>query len=213
MSFSNEPDPGCSRCPRLVAFRYNNRKAEPDWHNAPVFSYGAIDASFLIVGLAPGLKGANKTGIPFIGDGSGDLLYKMLLEFGFAEGNYDSQHTEEIELNSCLITNAVRCVPPQNKPTATELENCLAYLTSTIECMMNLQVILALGKVAHDAILKSLDLKQSHYQFKHSAVHNVSERFSLLDSYHCSRYNLNTKRLTETMFREIFRESKKLISE
>ncbi len=213
MTSFNEPETGCSRCPRLVTFRNSNCLAEPEWHNAPVRSYGSPTASFMIVGLAPGLKGANKTGIPFIGDGSGDLLYKMLLEFAFAEGTYNSRTIEGLKLKNCLITNAVRCVPPQNKPNASELANCLDYLTSTIECMKNLKLILALGKVAHDAIIKGLGLKLKQYQFKHHGVHVVSEKFKLIDSYHCSRYNLNTKRLTETMFREVFRESHKLISE
>lgn len=212
MSILSEPDLDCSRCPRLVAFRQTNRSNQPGWHNAPVHSLGNTQASLLIMGLAPGLKGANKTGVPFIGDGSGDLLYQTLIEFGFAEGNYKKTSINDVELINCLITNAVRCVPPENRPNSTELNNCRDYLKATLDLMNNLKVILALGKQAHDSVIRALSLKQSQYPFKHRSLHQVSDKFLLLDSYHCSRYNLNTRRLTESMFHDIFRDIKMILS-
>lgn len=196
----------CTLCPRLVAFRRDNENKYPDYFNKPVPSFGSTDASLLVVGLAPGLKGANQTGRPFTGDYAGDTLYETMLKTGFASGEYAKVATDSLKLEDATITNAVRCVPPQNKPTGEEIVTCRPFLINQIELMQskNLRVLLSLGKISHDTVLKTFNLKLSAYPFAHKAVHKLPNGLTLVDSYHCSRYNVNTKRLTEDMFVEIF---------
>ena len=199
-----EPDHECSLCPRLVAFRRASRSAEPGWFNAPVPSFGERSARLLIVGLAPGLKGANRTGRPFTGDYAGDLLYATLLEFGFAHGRYAASCDDGLTLADCMITNAVRCVPPQNKPTPAEIATCRPFLANRIGAQPNLAVILALGRIAHDQTLAALGLRKAAFAFAHGAMHDLGNDQVLADSFHCSRYNTNTGRLTPEMFRAVF---------
>ncbi|ABS64471.1 Uracil-DNA glycosylase superfamily [Parvibaculum lavamentivorans DS-1] len=194
----------CPLCPRLVAYRQDNDRAHPDWFNAPVPSFGTGNARLLIVGLAPGVQGANRTGRPFTGDYAGDLLYATLLEFGFARGTYDARPDDGLELVGAMITNAVRCVPPQNKPTPAEAKTCLRFLSARIEALPDLQAVLALGRIAHDAVLSARELKRSSAPFGHGAQHDLGQGLRLFDSYHCSRYNTNTRRLTPDMFRSVF---------
>ena len=198
------PGRECNLCPRLVEFRQKNREKFPDFHNAPVESFGSIDAALLIVGLAPGLKGANRTSRPFTGDYAGDLLYPTILEFGFASGKYGATPDDGLELKNCRITNAVRCVPPENKPVGAEMSACRSFLIDEIVAMKKLQVILALGSIAHNSVLRTLGHKQSAYKFGHTAEHLLPEGPLLIDSYHCSRYNTNTGRLTTKMFHTVF---------
>ena len=201
-----KPSPDCRLCPRLGAFRDGNRAQYPDFHNAPVPSFGGRDARLLIVGLAPGVKGANQTGRPFTGDYAGDLLYATLIKFGFAEGSYERRHDDGLRLVDCRVTNAVRCVPPENKPTGIEIKTCRRFLESEIAAMPRLEVLLALGAVAHGAALASLGLVRNRYPFAHAALHELQSGRMLADSYHCSRYNTNTGRLTEAMFHRVFEE-------
>jgi uracil-DNA glycosylase family 4 len=200
---STEPGPDCPRCARLVSFRAASRVREPGWFNAPVPSFGDPDGRLLIVGLAPGLQGANRTGRPFTGDYAGDLLYATLLEYGFARGVYRASPDDGLELVDCRISNAVRCVPPQNKPLPVEINTCRAFLSATIETMPRLRAIVALGRVAHDSVLKVLALRAAAAPFAHGAVHQAAA-IRLYDSYHCSRYNTNTRVLTPDMFRRVF---------
>ena len=197
------PDRDCPLCPRLVAFREANRAREPLWHNAPVPPFGDIKARLLIVGLAPGMQGANRTGRPFTGDYAGDLLYATLLEYGFAKGTYQARPDDGMKLVDCRIANAVHCVPPQNKPLPVEINTCRQFLIANLETMPKLRAIIALGRIAHDSVLKPLKLKASQAPFGHGAEHQAG-RFKLYDSYHCSRYNTNTGVLTTDMFRSVF---------
>ena len=201
------PDRDCPLCPRLVAFREANRAREPLWHNAPVAPFGDIKARLLIVGLAPGMQGANRTGRPFTGDYAGDLLYATLLEYGFAEGTYQARPDDGLKLVDCRIANAVHCVPPQNKPLPVEINTCRQFLVANLEAMPKLRAIIALGRIAHDSVLKPLKLKASQAPFGHGAVHQAGA-FKLYDSYHCSRYNTNTGVLTPDMFRSVFAKVK-----
>jgi uracil-DNA glycosylase len=199
-----EPPRDCPRCPRLVAFREHWREREPDWFNAPVHSFGPLDARLLIVGLAPGLRGANRTGRPFTGDYAGDLLYATLTDYGFARGTYDERPDDGLTLVDARITNAVHCVPPENKPTPAEINTCRdAFLAQRIPAMLQLRAIVMLGRIAHDATLRALGQKLSGAPFAHGARHRVGE-LALFDSYHCSRYNTNTGVLTTAMFRAVF---------
>ncbi|PCJ59924.1 MAG: uracil-DNA glycosylase [Rhodospirillaceae bacterium] len=207
-----EPAANCPLCPRLAAFRDANRKTYPTWHNAPVPAFGALDAGVLIVGLAPGLKGANQSGRPFTGDYAGDLLYRMLGKYGFTSGTYGATATDGLTLVDCRITNAVRCVPPKNRPTTTETNMCGDFLSKEIATMKKLRVLFALGLVAHRAILKALDVKRSSCSFRHGACHPLPDGLWLFDSYHCSRYNTNTGRLTETMFETVIRDMRAHLS-
>ena len=188
-----------------------NRKKFPEKFNAPVPSFGGLDAQLLVVGLAPGLKGANFTGRPFTGDYAGDLLYATLLKFGFAEGAYEEHADDGLRLKNCRITNAVRCVPPENKPTPQEMATCLRFLKDEIAAMPNLKVILSLGLISHNSVLKTCDQKISAFKFAHGAVHDVGHGRKLIDSYHCSRYNTQTRRLTTEMFEDVFKTIKALI--
>ena len=207
---SPTPAPGrdCPLCPRLVAFRNEARASYPDWHNAPVPSFGDTSARLLIVGLAPGLRGANRTGRPFTGDWAGDLLYETLIEQGFAKGTYDERPDDGLKLMDCRITNAVRCVPPQNKPTPAEINTCRAFLVGSFGEMKNLRAIVALGRIAHESVVRALGSKLSAMPFAHGAVHEAGQ-FRLYDSYHCSRYNTNTGVLTPKMFKDVFKVVKK----
>ncbi|MBL8589308.1 MAG: uracil-DNA glycosylase [Methylobacteriaceae bacterium] len=204
-----EPGRDCPLCPRLVAFRGENRARYPDFRNAPVPSFGDPAARLLIVGLAPGLQGANRTGRPFTGDWAGDLLYETLLAFGFARGVYDERPDDGLELVDCLVTNAVRCVPPQNRPTPAEMATCRPFLAATIAGMPRLRAILVLGRVAHDSALRALALRPSVAPFAHGAATPLAARggpaLTLHASYHCSRYNTNTGVLTPAMFQAVFR--------
>jgi uracil-DNA glycosylase family 4 len=200
-----EPGRDCPRCPRLVAFRATWRAKQPDWFNAPVPSFGSAQARLLIVGLAPGLQGANRTGRPFTGDWAGDLLYETLGRFGFARGDYGERADDGLQLVDCRISNAVRCVPPENKPTGPEIASCRDFLQATIAEMKNLRAILALGRIAHDSVLTALGSRKSAAPFKHGGKHKLGA-LTLFSSYHCSRYNTNTGRLTPQMFREVFEQ-------
>ncbi len=201
-----EPARDCARCPRLARFRERQRRACPEWHNAPVASFGGADARLLIVGLAPGLKGANRTGRPFTGDYAGDLLYETLGKFGFARGRYEARPDDGLALLDCRITNAVRCVPPENKPEPAEIKACGGFLAGEIAGMTRLRAILALGAIAHRAVLGALGRRMSAFPFKHGAIHALPGGPLLVDSYHCSRYNTNTGRLTPGMFEAVFAE-------
>jgi uracil-DNA glycosylase family 4 len=191
-------------CPRLADFRRTNARSFPQWHNAPVPSFGPLHAPLLIVGLGPGLRGANRTGRPFTGDFAGDLLYATITEYGFGVGNYAARADDGLRLVDCRITNAVRCVPPGNKPTTEEIRTCNPFLTAEIRAMPALSVILALGTVAHGAVLRARGLKMAPFGFAHAALHTLPGGLLLADSYHCSRYNTNTGRLTEAMFHDVF---------
>ena len=193
----------CSLCPRLAAFREANRQAQPAWYNGAVTSFGQDRARLLIVGLAPGLKGANRTGRPFTGDFAGDLLYATLLELGFAQGTYRAAPDDTLILADCMITNAVRCVPPENKPTPAEIGTCRPFLVGRIAAMPRLAAILALGRIAHDSTLAALGVRRSTFPFAHGARHDVRANLALFDSFHCSRYNTNTGKLTPQMFRAV----------
>ncbi len=199
-----EPGPDCPLCPRLVEFRTRQRALHPAWHNAPVPSFGSADARLLIVGLAPGLRGANRTGRPFTGDAAGDLLYATLAATGFATGRYGASPDDTLTLIDCRIVNAVRCVPPANKPSASEIANCRRFLSGEIAAMPRLRVILALGRIAHDSVLTALGERSSRRPFRHGAVHALPNGLAVFDSYHCSRQNTNTGRLTPAMFTAVF---------
>ncbi len=203
---SAEPDRDCGLCPRLVAFRNAQRAAQPGWFNAPVPTFGTPTARLLIVGLAPGLRGANRTGRPFTGDYAGDLLYDTMIDFGFARGVYRADPGDGLELVDAAITNAVRCVPPENKPTTDEINTCRRFFAATLVDFSRLSAIIALGKIAHDQMLKTLRVPLARHKFAHGAVHTLESLpgVRLYDSYHCSRYNTNTGVLTPEMFRAVF---------
>jgi uracil-DNA glycosylase len=200
-----DPDRDCQLCPRLVSFREEARARHPDWFNSPVPSFGDPAGRLLIVGLAPGMQGANRTGRPFTGDYAGDLLYATLLEYGFAKGVYQARPDDGLTLVDCRIGNAVHCVPPQNKPLPVEINTCRQYLTGRIAAMvdLNLRAIVVLGRIAHDTTLKALGLRAAAAPFGHGAIHQAGA-LKLYDSYHCSRYNTNTGVLTPDMFRSVF---------
>ena len=199
-----EPSHDCPLCPRLVAFRAASREAEPSWFNAPVPGFGAADARLTIIGLAPGLRGANRTGRPFTGDYAGDLLYGTLLKFGFARGVYQARPDDGLTLIDCRITNAVRCVPPENKPIPAEIKTCRRFLSSVLESLPQNAVLLALGRIAHDSTLAAFGARAAAFPFAHGRAHVVKPGVTLYDSYHCSRYNTNTGRLTSQMFEAVF---------
>ncbi len=206
-----EPDRDCGHCDRLVAFRSANKTSEPAWFNGAVPSFGNDSARLLVVGLAPGLKGANRTGRPFTGDYAGDLLYATLLEFGFAKGRYEACPGDGLKLVDCMISNAVRCVPPENKPTPEEIANCRPYLADRIVSLKRLEVILVLGRIAHDQTLAALGVRKALHPFGHGARHEVRPGVAMFDSFHCSRYNTNTGRLTSQMFRDVFAAVRKTL--
>ncbi|MFO1157597.1 MAG: uracil-DNA glycosylase [Reyranellaceae bacterium] len=202
----DEPPLDCPLCPRLAAFRGELKSQHPDWCNAPVRSFGSLDARLLIVGLAPGMRGANRTGRPFTGDYAGDLLYSTLLEFGFAQGTYRADPNDGLRLVDCRIANAVRCLPPENKPLPVEFGKCRPFLQAELAVMPKLEVIVALGKGAHDQVLRALTIRPAgSYPFIHARLHRLPTSLTLADSYHCSRYNTNTGRLTTEMFHDVFK--------
>jgi uracil-DNA glycosylase family 4 len=202
-----EPDRDCPLCPRLVEFRQAVRAREPGWFNSPVPPFGDVNGRLLIVGLAPGLQGANRTGRPFTGDYAGDLLYATLLEYGFAKGVYQARPDDGLALVDCRIGNAVHCVPPQNKPLPVEINTCRRFLVATMATMPRLRAIVALGRIAHESTVKALGLRSASAPFSHGAVHQAGG-IRLYDSYHCSRYNTNTRVLTPDMFRNVFAKVK-----
>ncbi|MEQ1938484.1 uracil-DNA glycosylase [Mesorhizobium sp. CN5-321] len=211
---SAEPDRDCPLCPRLVAFREEWRAKEPAWHNAPVPTFlppeGAESVRLLIVGLAPGLRGANRTGRPFTGDYAGDLLYSTLIRFGLARGRFEARPDDSLRLVGTAITNAVRCVPPENKPTSAEINTCRQFLISTIDRFPNLRAIVTLGAIAHQSTVRALGKRLSAHPFKHAGRHHF-DGLTLFSSYHCSRYNTNTGVLTEEMFTNVFSEVAKFL--
>jgi uracil-DNA glycosylase len=204
----HQPPRDCPLCPRLKEFRDKNRTMYPDFFNDPVPSFGELDAKLLIVGLAPGLKGANRTGRPFTGDYAGDLLYASLKRHGLARGEYKARPDDGFELLGVRISNAVRCVPPENKPLPAEINTCRQFLIAEIAAMKNLRAIFALGQIAHQSVVTTLNLKKKDHAFKHGARHD-SHGPAIIASYHCSRYNTNTGVLTEAMFDAALAEAKK----
>ena len=211
------PEADCQICPRLAEYRAANRAAEPGWFNGPVPCFGDPQAELLIVGLAPGVTGANRTGRPFTGDWAGDLLYQTLAKFGFCEGVYDRNHMighidDGLRLRNCMITNAVRCVPPQNKPVGAEINNCRPFLAARLAGLPKLKIVLSLGKISHDSVLRAAGVKLKDAPFGHATAYPLPD-FTLVSSYHCSRYNTNTGRLTEEMFEGVFADIKARLSE
>jgi len=200
----------CRDCPRLANFLDDVNRRYPDYYCRPVPPFGASNARFLIVGLAPGMHGANRTGRPFTGDHAGILLYRMLHKYGFATHDHSVAADDDLQLVDCRITNAVKCLPPDNKPVGAEINTCNAFLANELRTLPRDSVVLALGGIAHRAIVKALGMRQMEYRFSHAAVHDA-EYFQLLDSYHCSRYNTNTRRLTESMFGAIFARARELL--
>ncbi|MEQ3744751.1 MAG: uracil-DNA glycosylase [Henriciella sp.] len=209
-SFPAEAPKDCDLCPRLRGFILEQEVKQPDWFNGAVPSFGDQNAELLVIGLAPGLTGANRTGRPFTGDWAGDLLYQTLGKFDFVQGTYDRRPDDGMTLKRAMITNAVRCVPPQNKPIGAEINQCRPFLRSRIEQLPKLKVMLCLGKISHDSTMRTLGLKLSEHKFGHGTEY-AFEGMTILSSYHCSRYNTNTRRLTEEMFETIFARAKALI--
>jgi uracil-DNA glycosylase family 4 len=204
-----EPDRDCPLCPRLHEFIASQREAHPDWHNAPVPTWyppeGRAAVRLLIVGLAPGLRGANRTGRPFTGDYAGDLLYATLSRYGFSEGRFDARPDDGLTLKATAITNAVRCVPPQNKPVGSEINTCRSFLATTLASMPNLEAVLTLGRIAHETTVRAFGARIAAHPFAHGGRSDIG-RVALFSSYHCSRYNTNTGRLTEAMFDNVFKD-------
>ena len=207
MSVEYDPGRDCALCPRLKEFRNHHRVKSPLWHNAPVDTWlskrGVEDVKLLIIGLAPGLKGANQTGRPFTGDYAGDLLYQTLSKFGFASGVYDAHPDDGLELNKAAITNAVRCVPPENKPVGQEINNCRPFLLATLARFPNLKALVTLGKISHDSTARALGERVAGVPFGHNRQQTMGP-YQVFSSYHCSRYNTNTNRLTAEMFEAVF---------
>jgi uracil-DNA glycosylase family 4 len=201
---TGEPPRDCPLCPRLVAFRENLRVEHPDWWNAPVPAFGDPDAWLAIVGLAPGKHGANRTGRPFTGDYAGVLLFETLLKFGFADGRYEERVGDSLRLKGAAIINSVKCLPPQNKPTPQEIATCRAFYTLQLAALRGVKVLVALGQIAHGSAVRTAGGKLSQYRFGHLAEHRLPDGRVLIDSYHCSRYNQNTGRLTAQMFEAVF---------
>ena len=198
-----EPPHDCQMCPRLVGLRKTNQSEHPDWFNGPVPSFGDPHVTVLIVGLAPGLRGANRTGRPFTGDYAGDLLYATLIKLGLAKGRYAARPDDGLELVDCAITNAVRCVPPDNKPTGAEAARCRTFLAARLAESQALRAVLALGRIAHDSVVRAANARLRDHTFAHGARHDLGAGWMLYDSYHCSRYNTNTGRLTADMFETV----------
>lgn len=205
-----EPPRDCPLCPRLVAYRQVNRDEHPDWWNGPARSFGDEGARLLVAGLAPGRQGANRTGRPFTGDGAGWILYETLIKTGFARGVYKADPNDGLELVDCMITNAVRCAPPGNKPETSEENTCRQFLTARLEALPNLKVIVTLGDVSRRNVLKALGLKASAGPPGHGTEFQAGP-YVILNSYHCSRLNTNTGRLTPEMFEAVFRRARELV--
>ncbi len=200
----------CTLCPRLAAYRQQNARTEPSWFNGPAPSFGDLDARLLIVGLAPGRTGANRTGRPFTGDYAGDLLYATLKKLGLARGVYRADPGDGFTLSGAMITNAVRCAPPENKPTPAEIALCRPFLIARMAALPRLRAILALGSIAHESVLRAHELKPSAAKFGHGAEFTLPGGRTLVSSYHCSRYNTQTRRLTAEMFEEVMARAKAL---
>ena len=200
-------DHTCRLCPRLAEFLDEARAKNPDWHNAPVNGYGPVNAPIMLIGLAPGMRGANRTGRPFTGDFAGDLLFQTLAQFHLSTGQYDARPDDGVELTQIRIVNAVRCVPPQNKPIGAEINTCRQFLTQDIAAMTALKVIITLGRIGHQSALKALGLREKDYPFSHGGQHLLPNGVTLISSYHCSRYNTQTNRLTTAMFHDVFHEA------
>lgn len=198
-----EPPSDCPLCPRLAEFRHHNQRQFPDWFNAPVPAWGDPKAPLLIIGLAPGLRGANRTGRPFTGDYAGDLLYATLLRFGLAEGEYRADPDDSLVLRNVQIINAVRCVPPENKPIGAEISTCRRFLASSLHANHQARAFIALGRIAHDSLLSTLGERRASFPFGHGREHTLADGKVLFDSFHCSRYNTNTGRLTTEMFEDV----------
>ena len=209
-AYSAEAPKECDLCPRLRKFILDQRVKEPDWFNGAVPSFGDEAAELLVIGLAPGMTGANRTGRPFTGDWAGDLLYATLSKFGFTQGTYDRRADDGLRLKRAMITNAVRCVPPQNKPVGAEINQCRPFLKARIDALTNAKVLLCLGKISHDSTVRALGLKLKDHPFGHGSEYQVGD-LTLLSSYHCSRYNTNTRRLTEEMFDAVFARASELL--
>ena len=203
-------DKSCRACPRLAGFLDDVQGRYPDYYCRPVPPFGAPDARFLIVGLAPGMHGANRTGRPFTGDHAGILLYQMLHKYGFGSRDHSESASDDLELIDCRITNAVKCLPPDNKPVGAEINTCNEFLANELRLLRKDSVVMALGGIAHRAIIKAMGLRQADYKFGHAALHGLGD-FQVLDSYHCSLYNTNTGRLTEAMFDAIFAQARELL--
>lgn len=202
----------CPLCPRLVAYRETNKKAEPTWFNGAAPSFGDPDARLLIVGLAPGRGGANRTGRPFTGDYAGELLYSTLKKYGFSTGTFRAHPNDDVKLKGAMITNAVRCAPPENKPTPAEIATCRPFLTARIGTLPKLKVIFALGSIAHESVLRAHGLKPAHAKFAHGCEAQLPNGRTLISSYHCSRYNTQTRRLTTEMFESVMARARELLS-
>lgn len=200
----SEPPKNCNKCPRLVALRQKCQAEHPDWWNGPVPAWGDVNAWLAIVGLAPGKQGANRTGRPFTGDYAGDLLFSTFAKSGLSHGEYAQNIDDGVSLNGVIIINSVKCLPPENKPTLEEANNCREYLTKQLDELAQLEIFIALGKIAHDSFIRHIGGKLSHYKFGHMNVHKLPDGKILIDSYHCSRYNTQTGRLTEKMFQDVF---------
>ena len=206
-------DPDCRRCPRLAGFLDQVKRQHPEYHARPVAPFGDPDARLLIVGLAPGMHGANASGRPFTGDFAGILLYQTLHRYGFASRPESLAADDGLVLERCRITNAVKCLPPGNKPLGDEIRQCNGFLTRELEGLPERSVVLALGTIAHNAVLRARGLKQSHYRFGHDRLHPLPDGLQLIDSYHCSRYNTQTRRLTPQMFRQVFKRARQLLDD
>ncbi|MEW8221386.1 MAG: uracil-DNA glycosylase [Candidatus Thiodiazotropha taylori] len=201
----------CRRCPRLAEFLDQVAEDYPDYHAAPVAPFGDAQAKLLIVGLAPGMHGANATGRPFTGDHAGGLLYQTLYDYGFSNQAESTSRRDGLQLYNCRITNAVKCLPPQNKPLGAEVNQCNDFLAQELSAMPSESVVIALGSIAHKAVIKALQLRQKDYPFAHAMEHQISDQLNLIDSYHCSRYNTQTRRLTAEMFQQIFQRAGELL--
>jgi len=205
-------DPGCRRCPRLASFLDQVKYEYPDYHARPVAPFGDPQARLLVLGLAPGLHGANATGRPFTGDFAGILLYQTLYKFGFGSAPQSLSREDGLTLTDCRISNAVKCLPPQNKPLTTEINACNDFLRGELNILPSGAVVIALGTIAHNAVLKALQLKAADFKFAHNRLHRLNKEMQMIDSYHCSRYNTQTKRLTQEMFEQVFVQAKALLN-
>lgn len=205
MTLAADAPKDCGRCPRLVDYRRRVAAEHPDWYGGAVPSFGDGGARLLVLGLAPGVTGAHRTGRPFTGDYAGDLLYATLTKFGFANGAFDARVDDGLELSDCMVTNAVRCVPPQNKPVGAEINACRPFLAARIDALPRLRAVVCLGRIAHDSLLRGLGARLADHPFAHRARHDIGG-LAVFDSYHCSRYNTNTGRLTPEMFEAVFRD-------
>jgi len=210
MSNINAPY-GCRKCPRLAEFLDEQRELRPDYYNGPVPNFYSADPKLIVIGLAPGMHGANRTGRPFTGDWAGDLLYAALDKYGFSTGEYDKRADDGVVLQQAVITNVVRCLPPQNKPNASEINTCRdLYHKSQLEALPDAKVLLCLGKISHDSTVRALGLRLATHKFGHGTEYMDPQGRTILSSYHCSRYNTNTKRLTEDMFYKIFERAREI---